>query len=231
MKYLIEIVTFAFVVSCGIAQHPRTYDLKFPVTSWKLASTPYQATDQSGKVLFPEATLSDSLPYGFNRAKLAWYNIDPIFQRDGNGTPKHIADDYQQRSNHYVRQIAKQEVFPMKTEISPGLETHILTFDVAFYPEERGPYNYETYATHVSSGIYSDGRLSNPESRWGGVMRTLDDCNLERTNIDTLLFWLLDMTLLPSGVHYTLILVVSRKTLTKTQGSFLKPTCKDPIVT
>ena len=47
-------------------------DLRFPLTSWVLASTP------AGNGLFPEATLNDSLPYGYNRAKMAWYNIEPV---------------------------------------------------------------------------------------------------------------------------------------------------------
>src|SRR5664279_2785669 len=41
-------------------------DLRFPITSWALASTP--------AARFPEGSLSDSLPYGYNRAKMAWYN-------------------------------------------------------------------------------------------------------------------------------------------------------------
>jgi cell surface protein SprA len=39
-----------------------------------LASTPAN----NGK--FPEANLSDSVDYGKNRAKLAWYNIEPNMQ-------------------------------------------------------------------------------------------------------------------------------------------------------
>ena len=49
-------------------------DLRFPITSWALASTP------AGDGLFPEANLSDSLDYGFNRSKMAWYNIEPTLQ-------------------------------------------------------------------------------------------------------------------------------------------------------
>ena len=32
-----------------------------------------------GSDKFPETQLSDSLVYGFNRAKLSWYTIDPVF--------------------------------------------------------------------------------------------------------------------------------------------------------
>jgi cell surface protein SprA len=53
-------------------------DLRFPVISWALASTP------KGNGLFPEADFIDSLPYGFNRAKTAWYNIEPVLQDSHN---------------------------------------------------------------------------------------------------------------------------------------------------
>ncbi|MBL0882081.1 MAG: cell surface protein SprA [Chitinophagaceae bacterium] len=41
-------------------------DLRFPFVAWALASTP------QGNTKFPEATLTDSIDYNFNRAKLAW---------------------------------------------------------------------------------------------------------------------------------------------------------------
>ncbi len=56
-------------------------DLRFPPISWALASTPYGATDTSGNtLLFPEAADNDKLDYGKNRAKIAWYQIEPTLQ-------------------------------------------------------------------------------------------------------------------------------------------------------
>ncbi|HEY4789180.1 MAG TPA: cell surface protein SprA, partial [Bacteroidales bacterium] len=49
--------------------------------SWSLASTP------NDPVLFPEAKRSNDLSYGFNRAKLAWYQIDPLFLLNNSATP------------------------------------------------------------------------------------------------------------------------------------------------
>jgi cell surface protein SprA len=49
-------------------------DLRFPFVAWTLASTP------QGTLQFPEATLTNNLDYGKNRAKLAWYNIEPTLQ-------------------------------------------------------------------------------------------------------------------------------------------------------
>jgi cell surface protein SprA len=71
----------------------NSLDLRFPANAWVLASTPRGALDRRGNVLFPEAELIDDLQYGFNRAKLAWYNIDPLFLRSNTQTPDYIADD------------------------------------------------------------------------------------------------------------------------------------------
>jgi len=40
---------------------------------------------------FPEARFNDNLTSGFNRAKLAWYVIDPLFLRNGASTPTYKA--------------------------------------------------------------------------------------------------------------------------------------------
>jgi cell surface protein SprA len=59
--------------------------------AWQLSGTPR---------LFPEASLFNNLAYGYNRARLAFYNIDPIFYTSGS-----IPVSRTQLSNHYVRQI------------------------------------------------------------------------------------------------------------------------------
>ncbi|MCH8330719.1 MAG: cell surface protein SprA, partial [Bacteroidetes bacterium] len=75
-----------------------SYDLKFPYSNWVLASAPLSAIGRDGDTLFPEARLIDSLLYGYNRAKLSWYTIDPLFLRNNTATPDHLTDDDQ--SNH-----------------------------------------------------------------------------------------------------------------------------------
>lgn len=168
-----------------------TYDLRYPANKWVLASTPKNALNASGRELFPEAQLTDSLLYAYNRARLCWYNIDPLFSRDNSATPDHISNDDQ--SNHYVREIDEQEVFPNRTRLNPGLNNNLLTFDLAYYPRERGHYNYEVSPTPFSQGIDpSTGLLLEPESRWGGVMRDLDNTDFEAANIEYIEFWVLD---------------------------------------
>ncbi|WP_423129443.1 cell surface protein SprA [Gaoshiqia sp. Z1-71] len=153
--------------------------------SWVTASTPQKQS------LFPEADTDDDLAYGFNRAKLAWYVIDPLFLRNTSQTPAHIRQDKNQQSNHLVREVFQKEIFPDKdTEI--GVPTNISVFDVAYYPEERGPYNFDSQPTAYSAGLNPDGTLRQPESRWGGIMRKIETTDFETANIEYIEFWMMD---------------------------------------
>ena len=154
--------------------------------SWTLASTP-----QFQQNLFPEANLNSDRAYGYNRAKLAYYIIDPLFLRNNSLTPDHIKNNKDQQSNHFVREVFEKEIFPAK-ESPVGQPTNIPVFDLAFYPEERGPYNYDADPTNYSAGVNQDGTLRNPESRWGGIMRQIETSDFETSNIEFIEFWLMD---------------------------------------
>jgi len=156
-----------------------TIDLKSK-TGWVLASTP-----QLQENLFPEAKEFDK-SYGFNRAKLAWYQIDPLFFKSG--TP--VSTD--QQSSLKVYRVEEQDIYPNK-ETQNGIPTEISTLDLAFYPDERGPYNYETTGVpNISSGLTPDGKLKDPEKRWGGIMRELSTNDFESTNVEYIEFWMMD---------------------------------------
>lgn len=152
-------------------------DLRQP-SYWMLSSTP-SVSD------FPESAKTNDITNGMNRALLSWYNIDGIFTRKNSSlTPSHIKSDLEQLSNHYVREIYEQEIFPNKETAymeSPTLSV----LNLAYYPTERGPYNLDT-------NLNSKGELINPEKRWGGMMRKLDTSDFEASNIEYLEFWLLD---------------------------------------
>lgn len=157
-------------------------DLRFPLISWNLASTPRGATDRNGNVLFPEAELFDDLEYGKNRAKLAWYNIEPILQERRN--TNNPVKDLEELSDPRVRAVSQQEIFPQRT---PEFgQNQLVTFDLAYYPKERGPYNFD------ATNIDANGRLQNPTKRWGGIMRGIDQTDFETANIEFLEFWVLD---------------------------------------
>ena len=154
--------------------------------NWVLASTP-----QNQEISFPEGNLNGALDYNFNRAKLAWYVIDPLFLRNNSITPSHIKGDVNQQSNHYVREIFEEEIFPQKESVV-GEPTNIAVLDLAYYPSERGPYNYETTGGIYSAGLNTDGTLRNPESRWGGIMREIQTPDFETANIEFIEFWMMD---------------------------------------
>ena len=163
-----------------------TIDIR-SVNTWSLASTPGRQPD-----LFPEGDLDSlSLIYGMNRAKFAWYVIDPSFFRDNSNTPQHIRDNPDMVSNHYMREVLEQEVFPQR-QIPTGQPPNIPVFDMAFYPSERGPYNFDADGTAYSAGLTPDGRLAQPETRWGGIMRELQTTDFEASNIEFIQVWVMD---------------------------------------
>ncbi|MBR5532776.1 MAG: cell surface protein SprA [Bacteroidales bacterium] len=151
-------------------------DIRLPY-AWNLASTPS---------MFAESKLSNDVGYGKNRALFAWYYIDRLFtQKNSNLTPVHIKNDLDQLSNHYVREVLSSEVFPNR-ELSYGESSLLQVLNLSFYPTERGPYSLD------ASAINPDGSLQNPEMRWGGIMRKMDNTDFESANIEYLQFWMLD---------------------------------------
>ncbi len=164
-------------------------DLRSPY-SWFLASTPYES---GANALFPEAAQSNNINYGKNRALLNWYYIDRLFtQRNSSMCPGYIKSDLKQLSNPYVREVRVNEVFPGR-ELTYGESSTIQTLNLSFYPSERGPYNLD------DTGIDDQGYLTNPEKRWGGIMRRLDNTNFEQSNIEYVQFWLMSPFLDPEA--------------------------------
>ena len=163
-----------------------TIDLKL-VSRWVMASTPQGQTQPN---MFPEAAIGTGLKYGMNRAKIAWYIIDPLFYDEGSLRPKNIYAD--ELSKDEVRQILEKEVFPNK-ETPNGYPTNIPVFNLAYYPTEKGSNNYdvEGYAG-LSDGIEESGLLKNPISRWGGIMREIQTSDFEATNVEYIEFWMMD---------------------------------------
>ena len=162
-----------------------TIDLRLP-TLWYMASTPQNQTD-----LFPEAASNTGLNYGKNRARLSWYVIDNsvFYDRNSNYRPSNV--DNEELSRNTVRQVLETELFPNR-DIEAGTQTNISVLNLAYYPEERGPYNYDVNPTVYSAGINEEGRLNDPRSRWGGIMRRMESTDFEATNIEYIEFWLMD---------------------------------------
>jgi cell surface protein SprA len=155
-----------------------TIDLK-QQSAWKMASTP-----QGQPKLFPEGTKKD-LTNRFNVAKLSWYQIDQAFYSKNDRRPSYFDGNPTLTSDSRVRLVYQNEVW--KNQQLPYVNIPTLQFlDLAYYPKERGMYNYDT------TNLNTDGNFTNPKDKWGGIMRSLTTNDFEQANIEYVQFWILD---------------------------------------
>jgi cell surface protein SprA len=151
-------------------------DLLSPL-NWFTASTPKNDLNDvyGGK--------ESGLAYNDKRAKLAWYSIDQLFY--GNGAKPANIDNIE-LSRSEVRQIGYSELFP-NTELDLTQNLLVRTLDLAYFPSERGTYNFDT-----GINVNADGTFSNPQDRWGGIMRPLTTNNFDQANVEYIQFWIKD---------------------------------------
>ncbi|AWK04297.1 cell surface protein SprA [Flavobacterium crocinum] len=139
--------------------------------AWSLASTPMinDITDNTFNANY------NTLEYGYKRAKLSWYTIDPVFYAS---KPSGISND--DLSLNSTRRVYSRELYP-NTDIAQGQIQVINTLDLTYYPSERGPYNNNP-----------DFGTMNPSTNFGGIMRALNSTNFEQGNVEYIQFWVLD---------------------------------------
>ncbi|MGK0412282.1 MAG: cell surface protein SprA [Polaribacter sp.] len=124
------------------------------------------------------------LSYNYKRGKLAWYSIDQVFYGIGQ-TPASINADELSRAE--TRQINFNEIFPnQQFDITQNRQARSL--DLAYFPEERGSYNFNT--TNVD--VDDEGTFRNPQENWGGIMRALNTNNFDQANVEFIQFWVMD---------------------------------------
>jgi cell surface protein SprA len=140
--------------------------------SWYLSSVP--APSQQLPIAGSNVGVDD-ISSGYQRAKLAWYNIDPLFY--SRRRPSGITDN--DLSTNATRRIFVDEIFPQQ-DIVQGQSTVQYTFDLAYYPAERGPYN-----NAPSFG-------ASPEDNWAGITRPMTTTDFAQSNVEYIEFWLLD---------------------------------------
>nr|WP_242535728.1 cell surface protein SprA [[Muricauda] lutisoli] len=132
---------------------------------WTLASPPVEfLNDRTG------------IDVGYERAKMAWYTIDPIFYT--NQRPSGMSDN--DISLNSTRRVFIDEVFT-ETDIAQGQTQVQSTLDIVYYPNEKGPYN-------ANPSFESE----TPDTKWGGIMRPLSSTNFEQSNVEFVQFWVLD---------------------------------------
>jgi len=163
----------AFLDDFEAAETP--YDFVRSPTKWRLSSVPVGMTGYN----------ASDLSHGYNRALISWYNIDNImYPGSGSERPKGLPDDIQ---NHFERQISPQEVFPNLQRSQVQLNQ--TTLDLAYYPDHRGPYNYNPSTTFNGDKEI----IPNPAQNWGGIMREIrNDVDFDNANIQYIEFWMLN---------------------------------------
>lgn len=152
------------------------FNLTIPSLNWVLSSTP--RNDQNP--LFPEATLSNDLEYNKNRAKIAWYTMEPELVRN---SPAGVTDN--DRKSIFVREIQRTDVWK-NLSIDASQFYGLRTFDLAYFPKERGPYNFSTDNLDPNTGEFT-----NPKDRWGGIMRSIQNSDFEANNIEFVEVWVM----------------------------------------
>jgi cell surface protein SprA len=157
-------------------------------TNWKLSSIPL-GTDTTSANLFPEAQLYNDIQTGYNRAQLSWFVISEVFY--GRNAPDGIKDNNAVLNDPYQRDIEITEIFENKDILGTDVN-RLRPLNLVFDPTEPGPYNFDVQSSKFSSGLDADGKLLNPESRWGGIMQNVTNTDWEATNIEYMEFWLMD---------------------------------------
>ncbi|MBE63498.1 MAG: cell surface protein SprA [Flammeovirgaceae bacterium] len=153
---------------------------------WKLGTTP-----ETEDNLFDLSNTEGALGFNYRKAKIAWYSIDPsVFYQSGQRRPTNITD--YDLANHYVRPVLAQEIYPERARNVYIVPETI--FDIAYYPSERGQYNYNpnlTPETTASGEVVPV--LSEPEKNYGAIYRNIStEQNFNANNIEYLEFWMLD---------------------------------------
>lgn len=149
------------------------YSLMAP-QGWKLAAVP------KGDARFDLANgRPENLQAGYKRAKLAWYQVDNLFYREGGSfKPSNISDA--DLDNHYTRPVLPQEIFPYRDAYVGNFYEAI--FDVAYFPKERGPYNYNPQF-----------RSQDAKSNWGGITTAIrNEVDFDKANVEYIEFWMMD---------------------------------------
>ena len=160
------------------------------IASWSIASTPQGQTTRD---MFPEAAPGTHLAYGYNRAMMAWYTIDPtvFYDKSNSRKPANVTAD--ELSRNSTRVVYENELFPNK-ENQYNQPLNINMFNVSYFPDERGPYNFDVGdKPQYARGLLDEsGKLKDPYTRWGGMMRKLETSDFDASNVEYITFWLMD---------------------------------------
>ena len=150
-------------------------------TQWKMASVPMR--DGGTPNPFIDDNETSNLRFGNKRSKLAWYSIDRIFY-GSSLRPDNIDEDELSRAE--TRSVTFDELFPNQ-DLDITQSNLIRTFDLAYFPEERGSYNYDVDNVDAATGKFTDA-----QDRWAGITRALTTTDFQQANVEYIQFWMMD---------------------------------------
>ena len=139
---------------------------------WSLASKP----EHNPEPVFSNANSNDDLSHDNGRGLLTWYNIDPRFYGIGGKAPNGI--NAEAVSNHASRRVQTKELYNSRDFVA-GEQLYTNTFDITYFPNERGPYNVNP-------------NNETTQERWAGLMRPITVSNFVNSNIEYVEFWMMD---------------------------------------
>ena len=89
--------------------------------------------------------------------------------------------------NFRIRELYPVNINQLFPTITPEFgQAQLITFDVSYFPTQKGPYNFDTRP----GSLTPTGDLTNPKSRWGGIMRAIDQTDFETSNVQYIEFWM-----------------------------------------
>ncbi len=153
-------------------------DVSSPL-SWELSSVPIGFGDPANPT---SDVVVDGIQSGYQRAKLNWYSIDPIFY--SNGRPSGISEA--DLATNASRRVFINEIFP-DTDVQQGQTLALFTLDLNYKPGERGQYNFNPAYAPGSALPAPD-----PRNNFAGITRQLTSTNFEQANVEFIEFWLMD---------------------------------------
>src|SRR5690606_3094844 len=126
--------------------------------------------------IFANASLTNDLAHVYWRGLLTWYHIDPRFYGIGGIVPYGI--NSAAVSTHASRRVQTSELYNSRDFVA-GEQLYTNTFDLTYFPNERGPYNVNKSSEST-------------QERWAGLMRPISVSNFVNSNIEYVEFWMMD---------------------------------------
>ncbi len=126
--------------------------------------------------------------YNARRAKIAAYSVDQNYFYSSNDLEPTGLNKAELVKYTYERPILATGLSGLfkNKQLQPGYETLSGVLDVAYFPSERGIYNYSTDLTRV-------GQLKNPKQNFGAITHAItSDTDFDNSNIEQLEFWMMD---------------------------------------